>query len=148
MVEQILRERVYVDQNCSVKEIMQKYGLCQATAYRAKKVGYFCKNYSVPQVKIEPENYNPELVLNMARKLFWKKFGDDPVAKRIMADLIQEGCLNAWIKSGYYKPSKKYNLNYQIIVAISNGMTAFYTSYLKNLRYKKTARTGFKIAPK
>lgn len=53
MVETVLREKVYVDQSLSTKEIMQRYGLCQATAYRAKKVGYFCKNYSTPQVKCQ-----------------------------------------------------------------------------------------------
>lgn len=139
MVDAILRERVYVDRSLTAKEIAKQYGLCKGTANRARKIGYFCKNYTIPQVCINAENYNPQLILGMARKLFWKKFWNDPLAQTIRDDLIQEGCMNAWIKSGYYKANEKYNLNYHMICAISNGMTAFYTAYLKNVKYRQIA---------
>ena len=50
---EIRREKVFVPQNMSVKEISEKYGVCPSTANLSQKRGWLIKNYSRKQVFID-----------------------------------------------------------------------------------------------
>ncbi|MEA2038900.1 MAG: hypothetical protein U9N82_03600 [Thermodesulfobacteriota bacterium] len=56
--KELKREKVYIQTDLSVKEIMEKYSILQSTASNAKKRGWFVKNYSKKQVMIDRDNFN------------------------------------------------------------------------------------------
>ena len=58
----------------TTKEIMEKYGLKQSNAQVTRKRGWFVKNYSRPQVKVDPSKFNVDICYNIARKVFKTTF--------------------------------------------------------------------------
>ena len=72
--KELRREKVYVETDLTVKEIMEKYEILQSTASNAKKRGWFVKNYSKKQILIDRDNFNPKAAYNLAGRVFWKNF--------------------------------------------------------------------------
>jgi hypothetical protein len=57
-VPEIRREKVFLQPGMSSEEIKKSYGLSSEQAYKARKKGWFVKNYSKKQVVIDRENFN------------------------------------------------------------------------------------------
>ena len=53
-VEEIRREKVCVPKSMTKNQVMEKYGLNPGAANVARKRGFFVKNYSRPQVCVDP----------------------------------------------------------------------------------------------
>ena len=71
-VKEIRRQKVYVLKSMTTNEVMEKYGLKEGAAYTARKKGFFVKNYSRPQVCIDPSKFDVDLCYNIAGKVFWR----------------------------------------------------------------------------
>ena len=54
----------------TTNEVMEKYGLKPGAAYTARKKGFFVKNYSRPQVKVNPSKFDPDICYRIAGKVF------------------------------------------------------------------------------
>ena len=57
--QEIRREKVFIPQNMTTREVMQKYGASKSCALNARKRGWFIKNYMANQVIVDWENFNP-----------------------------------------------------------------------------------------
>jgi len=112
-VKEIRRQKVFIPAGMTTKQIMEKYGLRQGAAYSARKKGFFVKNYSRPQVKVDPSKFDPDICYRIAGKVFKSNLSKDSVALSIRDDLIQDVVKSKWEKSGLLKESKKYSINYQ-----------------------------------
>jgi hypothetical protein len=110
-VKEIRRQKVYVPKSMTTKQIMEKYGLKSGAAYSARKKGFFVKNYSRPQVCVDPSKFNPDICYRIAGRVFKSNLSRDPIAMSIRDDLIQEAVKSMWGKSGLLKESKKYSIN-------------------------------------
>jgi hypothetical protein len=99
-VKEIRRQTVYVPKSMTTNQVMEKYGLKPGAAYTARKKGIFVKNYSRPQVKVDPSKFNAALCYNIAGKVFWRNLSRDLIAMSIRDDLIQEAVKSMWEKSG------------------------------------------------
>jgi len=86
---EVRREKVNIQKDMSTKDIMQKFGVSQTTAYRAKKTGWVIKNYSRNQIIIDRDNFHPAKSYSVAKQVYWKKFRKNPIAECIKDDLIQ-----------------------------------------------------------
>ena len=62
-VKEIRRQKVYVPKSMTTNQVMEKYGLKPGAAYTARKKGFFVKNYSRPQVCVDPSKFNPIFVI-------------------------------------------------------------------------------------
>ena len=62
-VEEIRRQKIYVSKSMTTNQVMEKYGLKEGAAYTARKKGFFVKNYSRPQVCVDPSKFNPIFVI-------------------------------------------------------------------------------------
>ena len=60
-VKEIRRQKVYVPKSMTTNQVMEKYGLKEGAAYTARKKGFFVKNYSRPQVKVDPSKFDPDI---------------------------------------------------------------------------------------
>lgn len=80
---EIRREKVFIPQDMTNKEIMKKYGISEACASNAKKRGWFMKNYMTNQVIIDRENFNPAVSYSIAKQVFYKNYKRNPVAQNI-----------------------------------------------------------------
>ena len=60
-VKEIRRQKVYVPKSMTTNQVMEKYGLKPGAAYTARKNGFYVKNYSRPQVKVDPSKFNVDL---------------------------------------------------------------------------------------
>ena len=89
-VKEIRRQKIYVPKSMTTNQLMKKYGLKSRAAYTARKKGFFVKNYSRPQVCVDPSKFNVDLCYNIAGKVFKSNLSRDPVARSIKDDLIQE----------------------------------------------------------
>lgn len=89
-VKEIKRQKINLPKSMTTRQVMKKYGLKQGAAYTARKKGFFVKNYSRPQVCIDPSKFNVDLCYNIAGKVFKSNLSRDPVAMSIREDLIQE----------------------------------------------------------
>ena len=134
-VKEIRRQKVYVPKSMTTNQVMEKYGLKQGAAYSARKKGFFVKNYSKTQVKVDPSKFNADLCYRIAGKVFWRNLSRDPVARSIRDDLIQEAVKSMWEKSGLLKESKKYNINYQYYFVARNYMNSYLTKWKRQMRY-------------
>ena len=104
-------------------------------AYQARKKGFFVKNYSRPQVKVDPSKFNPDICYRIAGKVFKTNLSQDPVAVSIREDLIQEAVKSMWEKSGLLKESKKYTVNYQYYFVARNYMNSYLSKWKQQMRY-------------
>ena len=53
-VKELRRQKIYVPKSMTTNQVMEKYGLKSGAAYRARKKGFFVKNYSNTQVCVDP----------------------------------------------------------------------------------------------
>lgn len=102
-VPEIRREKVFVPPEMTTREIKEKYGLSSDKSYKAKQKGFFVKNYSVKQIIIDPENFDPATSYNTAWKVYWRNFSLNPSAQSIKDDLIQEAVTRMYELSGKVK---------------------------------------------
>ncbi len=79
-----------------VTEFCFKYTMHRATYFRAKKRGYFYVKYHIKNVDVS-DNFDTELAYKIARAIFKKYFHE---RLEIKDDLIQEGVLESFVKSG------------------------------------------------
>jgi hypothetical protein len=68
-IQEIRREKVFIPQNLSVKEIQEKYNISNSSACTTKKRGWFIKNYARNQVIIDRENFEPIAIKNKKMKV-------------------------------------------------------------------------------
>ncbi len=132
-VKEIRRQKVYVPKSMTTTQVMEKYGLKPGAAYTARKKGFYVKNYSRPQVKVDPSKFNVDLCYNIAGKVFWRNLSRDPIAMDIKDDLIQEAVKSMWEKSGILKESKKYSINYQYYFVARNYMNSYLTKWKRQM---------------
>jgi hypothetical protein len=69
-VKEIRRQKVYVPKSMTTNQIMEKYGLKPGAANIARKKGFFVKNYSRPQVCVDPSKFNVDICYLIAGKVF------------------------------------------------------------------------------
>ena len=145
--KEIRRERIVVDTNSSVKEIMEKYEILQSTATNAKKRGWFVKNYSKKQVIIDPSNFSVTAAYNLAGRVFWKNFAYKyEAALQLKEDLIQEAVTRLFELSGKkIRTDKGYNQNYGKFYIAHNAMLSFLKTYLKQTRHQAIWRSVYEI---
>ena len=136
-VKEIRRQKVFVPKSMTTNQVMKKYGLKKAAACTARKKGFFVKNYSRPQVCVDPSKFNVDLCYNIAGKVFWRNLSRDPVAMSIRDDLIQEAVKSMWEKSGLLKESKKYSINYQYYFVARNYMNSYLTKWKRQMEYNR-----------
>jgi len=134
-VKEIRRQKVYVPKSMTTNQVMEKYGLKPGAAYSARKKGFFVKNYSRPQVKVDPSKFDPDICYRIAGRVFKSNLSRDPVAMSIREDLIQEAVKSMWEKSGLLKESKKYSINYQYYFVARNYMNSYLTKWKRQMRY-------------
>ena len=134
-VKEIKRQKVYVPKLMTTNQVMEKYGLKLRAAYSARKKGFFVKNYSRPQVRVDPSKFNVDICYNIAGKVFKSNLSSDPVAMSIREDLIQEAVKSMWEKSGLLKESKKYSINYQYYFVARNYMNSYLTKWKRQMQY-------------
>ncbi len=134
-VKEIRRQKVYVPKLMTTNQVMEKYGLKPGAAYTARKKGFFVKNYSRPQVKVDPSKFDPDICYRIAGKVFKSNLSRDPVALSIREDLIQEAVKSMWEKSGLLKESKKYSINYQYYFVARNYMNSYLSKWKRQMRY-------------
>jgi hypothetical protein len=61
-VKEIRRQKIYVPKSMTTNQVMEKYGLKPGTAYTARKKGFFVKNFSRPQVCVDPSKFDPDIM--------------------------------------------------------------------------------------
>ena len=136
-VKEIRRQKVYVPKSMTTNQVMEKYGLKKGAAYSARKKGFFVKNYSRPQVCVDPSKFDPDICYRIAGKVFKSNLSRDPVARSIRDDLIQEAVKSMWEKSGLLKESKKYSINYQYYFVARNYMNSYLTKWKRQMQYNR-----------
>lgn len=136
-VKEIRRQKIYVPKSMTTNQVMEKYGLKPEVACKARKKGFFVKNYSRPQVCVDPSKFDVDLCYNIAGKVFWRNLSRDPIAMSIRDDLIQEAVKSMWEKSGLLKASKKYSINYQYYFVARNYMNSYLTKWKRQMRYNE-----------
>ena len=136
-VKEIRRQKIYVPKSMTTNQVMEKYGLKQGAAYTARKKGFFVKNYSRPQVCVDPSKFNPDICYRIAGRVFKSNLSRDPVAVSIRDDLIQEAVKSMWEKSGLLKESKKYSINYQYYFVARNYMNSYLTKWKRQMEYNR-----------
>ena len=136
-VEEIRRQKIYLPKSMTTRQIKEKYGLKSRAANTARKKGFFVKNYSRPQVCVDPSKFNVDLCYNIAGKVFKSNLSRDPVARSIKDDLIQEAVKSMWEKSGLLKESKKYNINYQYYFVARNYMNSYLAKWKRQMQYNR-----------
>jgi len=135
VTKEVKREKVFIPKSMTTRQVMDKYGLKMGAAYQARKKGFFVKNYSRPQVKVDPSKFNPDICYRIAGKVFKTNLSQDPVAVSIREDLIQEAVKSMWEKSGLLKESKKYTVNYQYYFVARNYMNSYLSKWKQQMRY-------------
>ncbi len=121
----------------TTNQVMEKYGLKEGAAYTARKKGFFVKNYSRPQVKVDPNKFDPDICYRIAGKVFKSNLSRDPVAMSIREDLIQEAVKSMWEKSGLLKETKKYSINYQYYFVARNYMNSYLSKWKRQMQYNR-----------
>ena len=136
-VKEVKRQKIYVPKSMTTNQLMEKYGLKSKAANTARKKGFFVKNYSRPQVCVDPSKFNVDLCYNIAGKVFKSNLSRDPVARSIKDDLIQEAVKSMWEKSGLLMESKKYNINYQYYFVARNYMNSYLSKWKRQMQYNR-----------
>jgi hypothetical protein len=134
---EIQREKIFILSEMSTKEIIQKYSISKSCAERARKRGWFVKNYSRNQVIIDREHFDPALSYSIAKQVFWKKFRRNPLALSIKEDMIQEAVSLMFMQSGKINQgaNKKYNNRYGFWWCTYNAMIAYLSKWIRQTRY-------------
>jgi len=134
---EVRREKVNIQKDMSTKDIMQKFGVSQTTAYRAKKTGWLIKNYSRNQIIIDRDNFHPAKSYSVAKQVYWKKFRKNPIAECIKDDLIQTAVMLMFMQSGKVKEgaNEKYNDKYGYWWVAYNAMLAYLEKWIRQTRY-------------
>ena len=136
-VKEIRRQKITVPKSMTTNQVMEKYGLKPRAANTARKKGFFVKNYSRPQVCVDPSKFNVDLCYNIAGKVFKSNLSRDPVARSIKDDLIQEAVKSMWEKSGLLKESTKYSINYQYYFVARNYMNSYLSKWKRQMQYNR-----------
>lgn len=134
-VKEIKREKVYIDPNLTCREVIDKYNIPETTAYYARKRGFFVKNYSKRQIMIDVSQFNHEIAVKIANKVFKRKFSRDDVARSIRDDMIQEAIVRQFELSGKPQTNEKYNKNYQYTWVAHNAMISYLKTWIRQMRY-------------
>ena len=131
-IQEIRREKVYIPQNMTTKEIMEKYNISESSASTTRKRGWFVKNYGRNQIIIDRENFNPKLSYSIAKQVFWKRFRKNPVAVEIKDDRIQEAVSLMFMQSGKVKEgaNEKYNERYGYWWVAYNAMMTYLNKWI------------------
>ena len=132
---EIRREKIYVDQNLTVREIREKYNLAASTADTAKKKGFFVKNYAGRQIMIDREQFNYADAVKTAQRVFYKNFFYDDVAYSIREDLIAEAVCRQFELSGKPQTNPKYSKSYQRMWVAHNAMISYLKTWIRQMRY-------------
>ena len=135
--QEIRREKVFVPQDMTVKEIHEKYGISKSAARNSRERGWFIKNYRRNQVVIDREHFNPAISYSIAKKVFFKNFRGNPVAVSIKEDLIQEAVSLMFMQSGKIKEgaTEKYNSRYGYWWCAHNAMLAYVKKWINQTQY-------------
>jgi len=130
--QEIRREKVFIPQNMSVKEIQEKYNISNSSACTTKKRGWFIKNYARNQVIIDRESFQPMIAYSIANKVFSKNFSRNPVALNIKPDLIQEAVSLMFQQSGKIKEgaNEKYSSFYGYWWCAHNAMLSYIKKWI------------------
>jgi len=137
-VPEIRRERIIIPPQMTTKEIKEEYALDSRRASKAKKKGFFVKNYSKRQVIIDPENFDPAVSYSTAKRVYWKNFRWRPLAQSIKEDLIQEGVSRMWELSGQVKEraNGKYSNGYGYFWVCHNAMLSYFKTWERQMRWR------------
>ena len=135
--QEIRREKVFIPQDMTNKEIIAKFGISPACASISKKRGWFIKNYGRNQVIIDRAHFHPASAYSIAKQVFWKRFRNIPTAISIKEDMIQEGVSLMFMQSGKIKAgaTEKYNDRYGFWWVAFNAMLAYLDKWIRQTRY-------------
>jgi len=100
-------EKIFVEGK-SIKEIMA-LGCSRATAFRARKRGYFCKDYHVKQIVIDKNKFDPRVARDAANVAIRKYFSNH---LHMVEELAAIAILRMYELSGI-----SVDFNYQVAVA-------------------------------
>ena len=137
-VPEIRRERIIIPPEMTTKEIKEKYDLDSRRAGKAKRKGFFVKNYSKRQVIIDPENFDPAVSYSTAKRVYWKNFRWRPLAQSIKEDLIQEAVMRMFELSGKVKEgaNEKYTIGYCYHWVAHNAMLSYFKAWERQMRWR------------
>ena len=143
-VPEIRREKIFIPPEMTVQEITEKYGLPNGKAWKAKKKGFFVKNYSRKQIVSDPSNFDAAISYSTAKRVFWKNFSLSPVAASIKEDLIQEAVTRMYELSGKVKEraNGKYGIGYNYFWVAHNAMLSYLKTWRKQSRYRCFGEMG------
>jgi len=135
--QEIRREKVFIPQDMTNKEIIAKFGVSPGCASNAKKRGFFIKNYMRNQIIIDRAHFHPEISYSIARQVFWKRFRRHPIALTIKDDMIQEAVSLMFCQSGKIKAgaNEKYNDRYGYWWTAFNGMSSYLNKWIRQTQY-------------
>lgn len=131
-IQEIRREKVFIPQNMTVREIQEKYEISKSSASNTQKRGWFIKNYARNQVIIDREHFQPLLAYSIANKVFFKNFSRNPIAVNIKTDLIQEAVSLMFQQSGKIKEdaTEKYSSWYGYSWCAHNAMLSYIKKWI------------------
>jgi len=131
-IQEIRREKVFIPQNMTVREIQEKYEISKSSASNTQKRGWFIKNYARNQVIIDREHFQPLLAYSIANKVFFKNFSRNPIAVNIKTDLIQEAVSLMFQQSGKIKEdaTEKYSSWYGYWWCAHNAMLSYIKKWI------------------
>ena len=131
-IQEIRREKVFIPQNMTVREIQEKYEISKSSASNTQKRGWFIKNYARNQVIIDREHFQPLLAYSIANNVFFKNFSRNPIAVNIKTDLIQEAVSLMFQQSGKIKEdaTEKYSSWYGYWWCAHNAMLSYIKKWI------------------
>jgi len=131
-IQEIRREKVFIPQNMTVREIQEKYEISKSSASNTQKRGWFIKNYARNQVIIDREHFRPLLAYSIANNVFFKNFSRNPIAVNIKTDLIQEAVSLMFQQSGKIKEdaTEKYSSWYGYWWCAHNAMLSYIKKWI------------------
>jgi len=137
-VPEIRRERIIIPPEMTTQEIKQEYALDSKRASKAKRKGFFVKNYSKRQVIIDPENFDPAVSYSTAKRVYFKNFSWRPLAQSIKEDLIQEAVTRMYELSGKVKEraNAKYGMGYGYFWVAHNAMLSYFVAWQREMRWR------------
>jgi len=137
-VPEVRRERIIVPPGMTTREIKQEYALDSRRAAKAKRKGFFVRNYSKKQVIIDPENFDPSVSYSTAKRVYWKNFAWRPLAQSIKEDLIQEAVTRMYELSGKVKENAngKYSVGYGYFWVAHNAMLSYLKTWQRQMRWR------------
>jgi len=137
-VPEIRRERIIIPPEMTTQEIKQEYALDSRRASKAKKKGFFVKNYSKKQIIIDAENFDPAISYFTAKRVYFKNFSWRPLAQSIKEDLIQEAVTRMYELSGKVKEGAngKYSVGYGFFWVAHNAMLSYLTTWKRQMRWR------------